>query len=166
MKIFNVKPITINEYIYNDQYLKESKTSYDYQSGFEITGEKVGEINTMFITFDILYCVDAITDDKEIVSATGPNTWNINVSFSIGDEVFISYKSSCQFNFESEGFDADVTSLTDFLKDYQAHTRSFFNQYGHKPLIAIEEETRKQQPLLADAEMAIENLRANNMYEF
>ena len=27
---------------------------------------------------------------------------------------FISYKSSCQFNFESEGFDADVTSLTDF----------------------------------------------------
>lgn len=166
MKIFNIQPITINEYTYNDQYLKESKTSYDYQSGFEITGEKVGEINIMFITFDILYCVDAITDNKEIVSPTGPNTWDINVSFSIGDEVFISYKSSCQFNFESEGLAADITSLTDFLRDYQAHTISFFNQYGHKPLIAIEEETRKQQPLLADAEIAIENLRANSMYEF
>lgn len=166
MKIFNIQPITINEYIYNDQYLKESKTSYDYQSGFEITGEKVGEINIMFITFDILYCVDAITDDKEIVRPKGPNTWDINVSFSIGDEVFISYKSSCQFNFESESFDADITSLTDFLRDYQAHTISFFNQYGHKPLIAIEEETRKQQPLLADAEIAIENLRANDMYGF
>lgn len=166
MKIFNIQPITINEYTYNDQYLKESKTSYDYQSGFEITGEKVGEINIMFITFDILYCVDAITDNKEIVSPTGPNTWDINVSFSIGGEVFISYKSSCQFNFESEGLAADITSLTDFLRDYQAHTISFFNQYGHKPLIAIEEETRKQQRLLADAEIAIENLRANSMYEF
>ena len=166
MKIFNVQPIRINKYIYDDQYIEESKTSCNYQSGFDIVGKKVGGINTMFITFDILYCVDAITDDKEIVSPTGPNTWDINVSFSIGDEVFISYKSSCQFNFESEGFDADVTSLTDFLRDYQAHTRSFFNQYGHKPLIAIEEETRKQQPLLADAEIAIENLRANNMYEF
>ncbi|TCD15644.1 hypothetical protein EZ456_24390 [Pedobacter psychrodurus] len=166
MKIFNQQPITINEYIYNDQYLKESKTSYDYQSGFEITGEKIGEINTMFITFDILYCVDAITDDKEIVSPTGPNSWDINVSFSIGDEVFISYKSSCQFNFESEGLAADVASLTNFLTDYQAHTKQFFSQYGYKPLIPIEEGMRKQQPLIADAELAIENLRANNMYEF
>lgn len=81
MKIFNVQPITINEYIYNDQYIKESKTSYDYQSGFEITGEKIGETNTMFISFEILYCVETVTDDKEIVSPTGPNTWDVNVSF-------------------------------------------------------------------------------------
>lgn len=166
MKIFNVQPITINEYIYNDQYIKESKTSYDYQSGFEITGEKIGETNTMFISFEILYCVETVTDDKEIVSPTGPNTWDVNVSFSIGDEVFISYKSSCQFNFESEGFDADVTSLTHFLTDYQAHTSLFFSQYGYKPLLAIEEETRLRHTLTSDAKLAIENLRENNMYEF
>ncbi|TBO39955.1 hypothetical protein [Pedobacter kyonggii] len=74
MKIFNVKPITISEYIYNDEFLAESQIDWGYSSGFEITGEKVGEINTMFITFDILYCVDAISDDKEVVSPTGPNT--------------------------------------------------------------------------------------------
>lgn len=165
MKIFNVQPITINEYIYNDEFLSESQTNRCYSSGFEITGEKNESLNTMYITFDIVYNVGS-TNDEEVVTHTGPGKYSIAISFEEGGDVFISYKSSCQFNFESEGFDADVTSLTDFLRDYQAHTRSFFNQYGHKPLIAIEEETRKQQPLLADAEIAIENLRANNMYEF
>lgn len=119
----------------------------------------------MYISFEIIYHVGS-TNNKEIITHTGPDKYSIAISFEEGEDLFISYKSSCQFNFESEGFDEDVTSLTDFLRDYQAHTRSFFNQYGHKPLIAIEEETRKQQPLLADAELAIENLRANNMYEF
>jgi hypothetical protein len=166
MKIFNVQPIRINEYICNDEHLTESKTNWGYSSGFEITGEKAGALNTMYITFEIVYNVGS-TNDEEVVTHTGPGRYSIAISFQEGEEdVFISYKSSCQFNFESEGFDEDVTSLTDFLRDYQVHTRSFFNQYGHKPLIAIEEETRKQQPLLADAEIAIENLRANNMYEF
>jgi len=165
MKIFNLQPITINEYIYNDEFLAESQTDWGYSSGFEITGEKVGALNTMYISFDIVYNVGS-TNEEEVVTHTGPGKYSVAISFEEGDDVFISYKSSCQFNFESEGFDADVTSLTDFLRDYQAHTRSFFNQYGHKPLIAIEEETRKQQPLLADAKIAIENLRANNMYEF
>jgi len=165
MKIFNVQPITINEYIYNDEFLSESQTNRCYSSGFEITGEKNESLNTMYITFNIVYNVGS-TNDEEVVTHTGPGKYSISISFGEGGDVFISYKSSCQFNFENEGFDADVTSLTDFLRDYQAHTRSFFNQYGHKPLIAIEEETRKQQLLLANAEIAIENLRANNMYEF
>ncbi|MDQ0638070.1 hypothetical protein QF042_001635 [Pedobacter sp. W3I1] len=165
MKIFNVQPISVNEYIYNDEFLSESQTDRCYSSGFEITGEKVGALNTMYISFDIVYNVGS-TNEKKVVTHLGPGKYSVAISFEEGDDVFISYKSSCQFNFENEGFDADITSLTDFLRDYQAHTRSFFNQYGHKPLIAIEEETRKQQPLLADAEIAIENLRANNMYEF
>ena len=165
MKIFNVQPIGVNEYIYNDEYLAESQTNRCYSSGFEITGEKSESLNTMYITFNIVYNVGS-TNDEEVVTHIGPGKYSIAISFEEGGDLFISYKSSCQFNFESEGFDADVTSLTDFLRDYQAHTRSFFNQYGHKPLIAIEEEMRKQQSLLADAEIAIENLRANNMYEF
>lgn len=165
MKIFNQQPIRINEYIYNDEFLAESQKDWAYSSGFEITGEKSESLNTMYITFDIVYNVGS-TNEEEVVTHTGPGKYSIAISFEEGEDVFISYKSSCQFNFESEGFDADVASLTDFLRDYQAHTRSFFSQYGHKPLIAIEENTRKQQPLIADAELAFENLRANNIYEF
>jgi hypothetical protein len=166
MKIFNVKPIIVNEYIYNDEYLEESKTSRNYQSGFEITGEKVESLNTIFIKFSILYCVEHQEDEENIVTPTRPHTWDVQVSFTLGEEEFISYKSSCQFNFESEGFDADVVSLIEFLTDYQAHTKSFFSQYGYKPLIPIEEETRMWLTLKADAELAIENLRANDIYNF
>ncbi|RLJ72952.1 hypothetical protein [Pedobacter alluvionis] len=165
MKIFNAQPISVNEYIYNGEHLTESQTNWGYSSGFEITGEKVGVLNIMYISFEIIYHVGS-TNNKEIITHTGPGKYSVAISFEEGEDIFISYKSSCQFNFESEGYNADITSLTDFLRDYQTHTRSFFNQYGHKPLIAIEEETRKQQPLLTDAEIAIENLRANNMYEF
>ncbi len=165
MKIFNVQPITINEYIFNDEFLAESKINWGYSSGFEITGEKVESLYTMYITFDIIHTVGT-TNDEEVVTHTGPGKYSVAISFEEGEDVFISYKSSCQFNFESEGFDADVTSLTHFLTDYQAHTSLFFSQYGYKPLLAREKETRKQQPLIADAKLALENLRANNMYEF
>jgi hypothetical protein len=165
MKIFNVQPIRVNEYIYNDEHLAESKTNSGYSSGFEITGEKVEDLNTMYVTFDILYNVGS-TNEKEVVTHIGPGEYSVAFSFEEGEDVFISYKSSCQFNFESEGFDADVASLNEFLTDYQAHTKLFFNQYGYKPLIPKEEETRMRHTLMADAELAIENLRANNMYEF
>ena len=165
MKIFNVQPITINEYIYNDEYLEESKRSRSYSSGFDITGDKVNGLNTLYINFDILFHVGT-TNEQTVVTHTGPGKYEIASSFEAGEDLFISYKSSCQFNFESEGFDSDLASLTDFLTDYQVHTNLFFNQYGYKPLIPIEEETRLFQTLIADAELAIENLRANNMYKF
>jgi len=166
MKIFNVQPITINEYIFNDEYIAESLPPTRYESHFNITGEEIDGLNTLFVTFNINYYVDHSVDEENIVTPISPNSWNIQTSFSIGEEEFISYKSSCQFNFESEGFDADVLSLTEFLTDYQAHTKSFFSQYGYKPLIPIEEETRMLLTLKADAEVAIENLRARNMYDF
>lgn len=165
MKIFNLQPISINEYIYNSEHLAESKTNWGYSSGFEITGEKVGSLNTMYISFDILYNVGS-TNEQQVVTHTGPGKYSITFSCEEGEDVFISYKSSCEFNFESEGFDADLAALTDFLKEYHAHTKSFFSQYGYKPLVEIEEDTRMRHTLTADAKIAIENLRGNNMYEF
>jgi hypothetical protein len=165
MKIFNVQPIIINEYIFNAEHLEKSKTHSSYESGFEIDGEQVESLNTMFVAFHILYCVDSI-NEKEIVTPVGPGKFTIEFSSTVGDGVFVSYGSSCQFNFESEGFDADVASITDFLSEYQEHTKSFFIQHGFKPLMQMEENARKQHPLKADAIIAIENLRENNMYEF
>lgn len=164
MKIFNAQPIVINEYIFNVEHLEKSRTDSSYESGFEITGEKAQSLNTMFVVFNILYCVGSI-NEKEIVTHTGPGKFTIEFSSTSGDDVFVSYSSSCQFNFESEGFDADVASLTGFLSDYQEHTRSFFTQYGFKPLMQMEEDSRMRQTSKADAIIAIENLRANNMYE-
>lgn len=90
----------------------------------------------------------------------------MHVSFSMGEELFISYNSSCEFNFESEGFDADVTSLTDFLTEYHAQANLFFSQNAHKSLIEIEKDTDGGLNLRTSAIAAIENLRANNMYKF
>ncbi|SHE67140.1 hypothetical protein [Pedobacter caeni] len=165
MKIFNVQPIKVIEYIYNEEHLVKSNTDWNYESGFEFIGKKVQPLNTMFILFHILYCVGS-THEKEIITPTGPGKHTIEFSFIAGEDVFISYRSSCQFDFESEGFDADVASITDFLADYQAHTQSFFRQYGFNSIIKLEEESRMRHTLKADAIIAIDNLRENNMYEF
>jgi hypothetical protein len=165
MKIFNVQPIRIDEYIYNNEHLAESKTNWGYSSGFEITGEKVDSLNTMYITFNIIYDIGS-KNEKEVVTQTGPGQYSVEISFEAGDDIFISYKSSCQFNFESEGLDADLASLTDFLTNYDTHTKLFFSEYGYKPLISVEEETRNYNTFADCAKIAIENLRSKNMYAF
>jgi len=77
--------------------------------------KKVESLNTLIIKFNILYYVGKDND------------------------LLLSYKSDSQFNFESEGFDADVLSITKFLNDYYAHTETFFQQYGFKSIQEIEE---------------------------
>ncbi|WP_316823688.1 hypothetical protein [Pedobacter miscanthi] len=166
MKIFNVQPIRINEYIYNEEYLAESQPPGRYESGFGFTGEKIEGLNTLFVKFNIQYYVEHAVDDENIITPNGPNSWNMHVSISIGEEEFISYNSSCEFNFESEGFNADVISLTDFLVGYHAQANLFFSQHAHKSLIEIEKDTDGELNLRTSAIAAIENLRANNMYEF
>jgi len=70
------------------------------------------------------------------------------------------------FNFECEGFDADVLSITDFLDQYHVHTRTFLEQYGPKHLIQMENKTRTSHTSKTDALLAIGNLRENQIYEF
>lgn len=80
-------------------------------------------------------------------------------------EILMSYKSSCQFNLENEGFDADILSMSNFLSDYNIHTQTFLNQYKSESL-QLEQELFMHPNLHSNAKIAIGNLRGNNMYEF
>lgn len=166
MKIFNIKPITVTEYIFKEEHFTKSLTDSSYESGFNIDGEVIESLNTLIITFHILYTVDDETS-RFIEYTNDPNTYSIHIEGEMfSGEIFLSYKSSCQFNFESEGFDADVLSITEFLAEYCTHTREFMKQYGFKPIAKKEEGIRMYQTVKADALLAIDNLRANNMYKF
>lgn len=166
MKIFNLEPINVTGYVFNEQHLAKSHTNYSYESGFSFTGEVIQSLNTLIVTFDILYTIDEDVVDLILPSYT-PDKFTIHIEGEIGSgDIFLSYNSSCQFNFESEGFDADLLSITEFLAEYCAHTKAFFNQYGFKPILKKEEEMRMLQTIRADALVAIDNLRGNNMYEF
>lgn len=116
MKIYNIQPIKVTEYIFNEEHLAKSATGSGYESGFSYNGRKTESLNTLAITFDIRYNV-------------GKN-----------EDLLLSYKSYGQFNFESEGFDADVLSITKFLNEYYTHTEAFFQQYGLK---TIQEEEKR-----------------------
>lgn len=166
MNIFNIQPIKVTQYIINDRHLAKSRTNYSYESGFDFKCNVVDSLNTMIITFELLYTVGGDFDDL-ILPSNNSNQFIIEVKGKFGGgDVFLSYNSSCQFNFENEGFDADVLSLTDFLGEYYIYIKTFLNQGGFEPVKEIEEKVRMSHPLKADAICAIDNLRANNMYEF
>ena len=166
MKIFNVEPIKITEYIFNDEHLAKTHINSSYESTFDITGEIVESLNRLIIEFHILYTVDDETS-RTIVFSNDPNKYTIHTTSETGSgEIFLSYKSSCKFNFESEGVNADVLSITEFLTEYCNHTKKFMIQYGFEPIQKKEEEIRMNHRIHEAALIAIENLRANNMYEF
>ncbi|WP_316801996.1 hypothetical protein [Pedobacter nototheniae] len=166
MKIFNVQPIQVIEYILNEEHLDKSHKNYSYESGFGFTGRVIESLNTMIITFGINYTID---DDHcaSNVYPSNSNKFSIQVEGEIGDgEIFFSYSSSCQFNFKSEGFEEDLQSMIEFLDGYYEHTQTFLTQYAPIQLKAKEEEIRMKHTLKANALAAIENLRENNMYQF
>ncbi|TCD04542.1 hypothetical protein EZ449_16435 [Pedobacter frigidisoli] len=167
MKIFNVQPITVNEYIFNEEHVAESLNGNSYESGFGFECIIVDSVKTMIVTFEILISVGGIEWTDTIIPTDDPNKWSVQVNGMETDdgEILMSYKSSCQINLENEGFDADVLSLTDFLSKYNTHTQTFFNLYGFKSA-QMERESLSRQALEENAIIAIENLRGNNMYEF
>jgi len=170
MKIFNLQPITVTEYIFNEAHLAESRNSHSYSSGFEFMCSVVDSLKTMVISFDILSTVGGVEWEETIISSDDPNGWTaelhgVEVEEDAGD-ILVSYKSSCRFNLENEGLDADIKSMTDFLEEYYLHTQKFLSQYGFESLAAREEEMRMNYRLRSDALIAIENLRGANMYEF
>ncbi|QPH38773.1 hypothetical protein [Pedobacter endophyticus] len=170
MKIFNLQPITVTKYIFNEAHLAESHNGHSYSSGFEFKCSVVDSLKTMVISFDILSTVGGVEWEETIISSDDPNGWTVElhgveVEEDAGD-ILVSYKSSCRFNLENQGLDADIKSMTDFLGEYYLHTQKFLNQYGFESLEAQEEEMRMNYTLRADALIAIENLRGANMYEF
>lgn len=169
MKIFNLKPITVKEYIFNEEHLAESLKENSYESGFDFECSEVDSLKTMIISFEILNTVGGVEWTETIIPTDDPNKWSVQVSGITTEEdeaeTLMSYKSSCQFNLENEGFETDVLSLTDFLSEYNVHTKTFLNQYGLKTP-QFEREQLSRHALEQNAIIAIENLRGNNMYEF
>ncbi|MBC6112259.1 hypothetical protein ACFOG5_19955 [Pedobacter fastidiosus] len=167
MKIFNIQPIQLNEYIFNEEHLEESRKENSYESGFGFECMVVDSLKTMIITFEILNTVGGIEWTETIIPTDDPNKWSVQVNGMETDdgEILMSYKSSCQFNLENEGFETDVLSLTDFLSEYNIHTQTFLDQYGFKSA-KMEREPLSRHALKENAIIAIENLRGNNMYEF
>ncbi len=168
MKIFNLKPITVKEYIFNEEYLKESQRSSHLESGFYFECKVINALKTMIVGFDILYTVGGEESYEEVIASANPYEQTItvtNVYEEGAGEILLSYKSACSFNLENEGFDTDILSLTTFLSDYNLHTQTFLNSY--KPdLLRLEEELFSSATLKSNALCAIENLKGNNMYEF
>lgn len=130
MKIFNLQPIKVTNYLFNEAYFAEDFTQTSYESGFAYKGKKTESLNTLIITFDIRYNVGQDND------------------------LLLTYKSTSQFNFESEGFDADVLSITKLLNEYYAHTDAFFEQYGLKTIQEIEKECKVRRELKSKAHLA------------
>lgn len=166
MKIFNLEPIKVNEYIINNKYLAESCHESDYESGFDFMFDKVDALYTLTLEFDIRYTVR--DEGEEIIELLeGPNKFLKHISFEFGKgDIILSYNISSQFNFENEGFDADVLSLIDFLEKFYLHIKLFISQAGFEVIKKAEEKERMNYPLRGEAVGIIDNLRANNMYEF
>ncbi|MET4083781.1 hypothetical protein ABIB40_003753 [Pedobacter sp. UYP30] len=57
-------------------------------------------------------------------------------------------------------------SLTDFLEKFYLHIKLFINQAGFEAIKKAEEKERMNYSLKDEAIGIIENLRANDMYEF
>lgn len=130
MKIFNLQPIKVTNYVFNEAHFAEDYIQTSYESGFGYKGKKTESLNTLIITFDLRYNVGK------------------------DDNLLLTYKSYSQFNFESEGFDADVLSITNFLNEYYAHTDAFFQQYGLKIIQEIEKECRAGRELKSKTHLA------------
>ncbi|WP_114939554.1 hypothetical protein [Mucilaginibacter endophyticus] len=167
MKIFNIRPITVTKYIFNEERLDKFATDFGCEVGFGFSGMKTESLNTLVISFGIL--CHAGKGRESILSKEAMDHGHYQYEFvteNTDDNLLFSYDSTCQFNFESESFKSDLSSITEFLDTYYAHTEKFFQEYGFKTLPEIEEKIGSGRKLDIHALSAIDSLRANNMYEF
>ncbi|MDN3585813.1 hypothetical protein QWY86_03985 [Pedobacter aquatilis] len=168
MKIFNLQPITVKEYLFNEEHLVERMNDGHFEYGFSFNCSIVGSIKTMIVEFKILYSVGGSESHEEIFMTDNPNEWLVMGTSIYEDgagEILLSYKSYCKFNLENEGFEADVISMSEFLNDYNIHTQTFLNQYKPDSLV-LEDDLFAYKTLKSNAMNAIENLKGSNMYEF
>lgn len=165
MKIFNIKPIKVNEYVFNQEYLSDGESGSLYQSSFDYEFS-IDLTDTFIIIFDLRYIAE--NNFKDTISPLDSrNEFTVEVQSEFGDgKVILAYNYSCQFNFKNEGFDADVLSLHQFLTEFYAHMTSILEQDRFEKLKEKEREMRKNHPLQETVLEIIDNLRANKMYEF
>ncbi|SER84244.1 hypothetical protein [Pedobacter rhizosphaerae] len=163
MKIFNVQPVQVNEFIFNPELLSTSAISQCYQSGFDFEFDL---LNSFTIIFEIYHTVgDDFAD--ELIPGDQPNEFTVGIGAECGGgQILLSYHCSCQFNYENEGLTADLLSLNTFLDGFYRHVKTLLNQAGFESLKEKEEIIRLRHPLKETAIQIIENLRGNNLYEF
>lgn len=140
MKIFNLQPITVLEYIAVKENLNSANRAAAYGPEFSFGAKKIDSLNLMSVDFSIYY-------------------------YGGEDQLVFSYKSYTSFNFESEGFDSDLTSLTHFIENYYEHTESFLEQYGIITQEKIEILMGLNDRLFFKkyANTMIDNIRSNNI---
>lgn len=145
MKILNVQPVRILKYLSTKENfnLDEATLSSFYAPEFGFEVDKTDSLTTMLISFSIEYHV-------------GYNNTHV-----------FSYESCTSFNFESEGYDADLISLMEFIDKYYRHTESFLEQFGLLTQQQIEKSMQRNDRgyFKHIAEIAIDTLRKNNVYD-
>lgn len=140
MRIFNLYPITVLEYIAVKENLNSADQAAAYIPEFSFGAKTIDSLNLMLVDFNIYY-------------------------YGGQDQLVFSYKSCTSFNFESEGFDSDLTSLTHFIENYYEHTEAFLKQYGVITQEKIEKLMGKNDRLLFNryAHIMVDNIRSNNI---
>jgi len=142
MEIFNLQPIRVTNYIFNEEELPKAEKNFNSEIGFGFTGKKQDTANILITEFQLIYNVGE------------------------DDDLLLSYNSYCQFEFKSVGYDADIKTLINFLSDFYAHTEAFFQQYGFTTLRELEEKIDFKRDLESSALIAIDSLRYNKMYQY
>ena len=141
MEILNLQPIRLLEYIAVKDNLDKADAPAFYAPEFKFSGQKVDLLNFMFVEFSIIYHA------------------------GVNNELVFSYKSCTSFNLISEGTDADLKSLMQFIDDYYNHTELFLKQFGVITQQQIEKSMGRNDRLLFGqiANVALDNLRLNNI---
>lgn len=139
MKILNIEIIKVIKYVLHTNQLEKNLTEFMYEPVIEVYGKDFST-NKMIIEFIINY----YSGD--------------------GNELLMEYESNYQFNYESESYERDISSLIGVLKEMYVHTEAFFQSYGFKKFQDIELGPGRQLEELA--RIGIKNLRANNQYKF
>jgi len=79
-------------------------------------------VNTLTINYAIQYYLEE-NGDETYITSNKSDQFSTEMNGEIGENIVLSYQSFSQFNFESEGIDADVLSIVDFLGLYHEHTQ-------------------------------------------
>jgi len=158
LKIFNITPIQVTEFIYDPKQNVTANSTDFYESNFSYSYNVVDSLNTLTIYFELEYLIG--DNSREIVAPMdNPNKWNVEISFGTGEgDNFLAYKCVCRFNFERTSLDADIISINEFLNGYYAHVLNFISQDGFEAVSDKEREVRANQPLIDIARNIVDTL--------
>ncbi|QPH38717.1 hypothetical protein [Pedobacter endophyticus] len=162
MEITILKPIVVNQFKFNKQYLSKLKVSSSYQSFFYY---HFNSSNSFTIVFKIIYTVGDKWKDT-IIPSREPNKWSVHLSGEAGSgKILFIYNYSCRVKFLSEGYESDVTSLTSFVDQFYSHIQHILQDPELELVQKKEREILASRPSTDIAIEIIDNLRSMKMYD-